>query len=232
MAESNMVIENISSPLSKAFAKAQGEFKVPTLNREAQIKKDGKLLYSTYYADIEECISCIKESLSKNELSFTQVIDKLGNEWVLKLILLHSGGERIESILPLNVNQTPQQLGGLLTYFKRYQISAFFGLAADYDDDGNEAEGKGNIYNPNPNKPNNNIQTKAAPKIDSGNYVVTFGNDTKGKMIKDLSENTLRNMNKYVNEELAKTPPPPNLADLFKFQTELKKFFKEMDLNL
>lgn len=144
--------QRIDSPLSKALALAQGEFKTPILNRTAKVLKDGRLLYETHYADLQECISCIKEPLSKNGLSFTQAIEFLHSPshnpthmWVLRLTLRHSSGETIDSALPLNVNQTPQQLGGSLTYFKRYQLSAFFGLAADFDDDGNAAEGKGNV---------------------------------------------------------------------------------------
>ncbi len=54
---------------------------------------------------------------------------------------MHESGESIETLLPLNVNQTNQQLGATLTYLKRYQLGAFFGLAADFDDDGNATEG-------------------------------------------------------------------------------------------
>lgn len=138
-----------SSKLAEAFAKAQGQFKTPRLNREATIKNaSGAVLYTTRYADIQECIDCIKKPLSDNGLSFVQTVEFLVSPkemWVLKLMLLHSSGDSVQSILPLNVTLSAQQLGGILTYYKRYQISAFFGLAADYDDDGNTAEGKGHI---------------------------------------------------------------------------------------
>jgi hypothetical protein len=140
---------NSTGKLAEAFAKAQGSFKTPTLNRSAKIKNaQGVSLYETHYADLEECISCIKKPLSENGLSWSQSIDFIHSPkelWVLKLELRHSSGEAINSILPLNINQSPQQLGGSLTYFKRYQLSAFFGLAADFDDDGNAAEDKGNV---------------------------------------------------------------------------------------
>ena len=54
--------------ISAALAKAQGKFKQPELNRKAEIKKDGKLLYETQYADLNQCIECVRESLSENEL--------------------------------------------------------------------------------------------------------------------------------------------------------------------
>lgn len=134
------------SNLAAAYAKAQGEFRTPSLNRTAVIKNaSGQVLYTTDYADIQECIDCIKEPLSKNGLSFTQTTQPIGGAWYLVLELMHASGETKRTLLPIDVNKPPQQLGGLLTYLKRYQISAFFGLAADFDDDGNAAEGKGNV---------------------------------------------------------------------------------------
>lgn len=156
------------SKLAEAFAKAQGQFRTPTLNRTAKIKNaQGTLLYETHYADLQECIDCIKKPLSDNGLSFVQAVEFVVHPkemWVLKLILRHGSGELMHSILPLNVAATPQQLGGSLTYFKRYQLSAFFGLAADFDDDGNAAEGKGNKVEGSPKDPKPPTPPPAQPK--------------------------------------------------------------------
>ncbi len=134
------------SQLATAYAKAQGQFRTPTLNRTAVIKNAaGQFLYETHYADIQECIDCIKKPLADNGLSFVQTTQPINGGWFLVLELLHASGESKRTLLPIDVNKPPQQLGGLLTYLKRYQISAFFGLAADFDDDGNAAEGKGNV---------------------------------------------------------------------------------------
>lgn len=169
-------IQHVPSKLAEAFAKAQGQFRTPKLNRTAKIKNSaGALLYETNYADLEECIDCIKKPLSENGLSFVQTIEFVLHPkemWVLKLILRHSGGELMHSILPLNVTSTPQQLGGSLTYFKRYQLSAFFGLAADFDDDGNAAEGKGNKVESDAkpeNKPPKQPQSNSRPQTQSTN---------------------------------------------------------------
>lgn len=134
------------SQLATAYAKAQGQFRTPTLNRTAVIKNAaGQFLYETHYADIQECIDCIKKPLADNGLSFVQTTQPINGGWFLVLELLHASGESKRTLLPIDVNKPPQQLGGLLTYLKRYQISAFFGLAADFDDDGNAAEGNGNV---------------------------------------------------------------------------------------
>lgn len=134
------------SQLATAYAKAQGQFRTPTLNRTAVIKNAaGQFLYETHYADIQECIDCIKKPLADNGLSFVQTTQPINGGWFLVLELLHASGESKKTLLPIDVNKPPQQLGGLLTYLKRYQISAFFGLAADFDDDGNAAGGNGNV---------------------------------------------------------------------------------------
>lgn len=129
---------NSIAKLATAFAKAQGKFRTPTMNRLAKIKNaQGTLLYENPYADLQECIDCVRGPLSENGLSFIQSTQERGGKWFLVLELIHESGETKETILPLNVNQANQQLGGTLTYLKRYQLSAFFGLAADADDDGN-----------------------------------------------------------------------------------------------
>jgi hypothetical protein len=156
-----------SSPqisLAEAFSKAQGQFRTPTLNRNAKIKNaQGVLLYETNYADLQECIDCVKKPLADNGLSFTQTIDFIHTPremWVLKLTIRHSGGEAIDSVLPL-------------TYFKRYQFTAFFGLAADFDDDGNAAENKGQIVDakggPKPRVATPSPKPSPAPASSSAN---------------------------------------------------------------
>lgn len=156
--------------IHKAFSKAQGQFKTPELNRTAEIKKEGKTLYTTSYADLQECINCVKQALADNGLSFTQTLELRHDSMWLVLTLRHESGESLESVFPISFQGSPQVVGGLLTYYKRYQISAFFGLAADFDDDGNAASDKGHTGDfkpkaqskpPSESKPK--TQTKAPP---------------------------------------------------------------------
>lgn len=156
--------------IAAALAKAQGKFRTPQLNRTAKVMKEGRLLYETHYADLQECIDCIKGPLAENGLSFVQITEDTGKDWFLVLRLFHESGQSLESVLPLNVNQTNQQLGGTMTYLKRYQISAFFGLAADFDDDGNSTNDNNVEFKsktPNPkHAPKGVITNKAIPPED------------------------------------------------------------------
>lgn len=143
--QSNVIaleVKSSNAKLNAAFAKAQGAFVQPEMNRTAEVKKEGRLLYTTHYADLHAIVESIRKALSENELSFTQAIAQRGNGWVLVLTLRHSSGEETESVMPLTFGSlTAQQIGSQLTYLKRYQVSAFFGIAADADDDGNGAVG-------------------------------------------------------------------------------------------
>lgn len=207
--------------ISEAFSKAQGQFKQPDLNRTAEIKKDGKLLYKTEYADLNQCIESVREALSVNGLSFTQTIELNENGWLLVLTMRHSSGESIKSFLPLNLNAPPQSIGGQLTYLKRYQMSAFFGLAADFDDDGNATE-KDNLESANfGNKP----QKPAVPKpnIDPKDFIMPIGKDTTGRKLSSLSLETLTDISRYVEAELKKENKTETLNQLLLIKANVLK---------
>lgn len=207
--------------ISEAFSKAQGQFKQPDLNRTAEIKKDGKLLYKTEYADLNQCIESVREALSVNGLSFTQTIELNENGWLLVLTMRHSSGESIKSFLPLNLNAPPQSIGGQLTYLKRYQMSAFFGLAADFDDDGNATE-KDNLESANfGNKPQKTAAPK--PKIDPKDFIMPFGKTTNGKKLGSLSLETLTDVLGYVEGELKKENDTKTLNQLLEIKSNVQQ---------
>ncbi len=161
----NVKLDTPPKNLFQAFARAQGKFRTPNLNRTARVEKEGRLLYESHYADIQEIIDCIRVPLMENGLSFFQLAELQDKSWYLVLELAHESGEVKRSSLPLNVNQTNQQLGGTLTYLKRYQLSAFFGLAADFDDDGNATEGNQVSFSDGPKKNQSQPRTPVVQKL-------------------------------------------------------------------
>jgi len=57
---------------------------------------------------------------------------------------MHESGETITSSFDISNylnNTNPQDAGGVITYFKRYSLSAILGLASEEDDDANAAIG-------------------------------------------------------------------------------------------
>lgn len=137
------VDRKVTPKLNAALAKAQAEFVQPDKNKTVKVNsKEGRFLYETKYADLKNVIEAFRGPLTKNGLSFTHKLEPAEPKgWDLVLVLRHESGEYDESRMPINLDQPPQQVGSQLTYLKRYQVAAYFGIAADDDDDANGAHG-------------------------------------------------------------------------------------------
>lgn len=120
--------------LASALSKAQGEFD--------HAKKDvNNAFFKSKYADLASCIDAARVQLSKHGLSVVQVTSMDNGSMMLETRLLHSSGQWIGGIYPINpVKNDPQGLGSAITYARRYCFCAITGIASD-DDDGNAASG-------------------------------------------------------------------------------------------
>lgn len=124
---------NAGSPLAAALSKAQGQIK--------GAKKDAdNPFFKSKYADLASTWDACREALSANELAITQVPDMIDGILHLRTTLHHSSGETISGtmIMQLSDKANAQQLGSLITYYRRYALSAIVGIAPE-DDDGNSA---------------------------------------------------------------------------------------------
>lgn len=124
--------------LFAALAEAQGEFLPLGKDSEAEVKnKEGKYLYTFTYCPLDGVIAATRPALVKHKLALVQLPN--GNE--LLTVLAH-GPARIESRCYLSEWSTPQQFGGVLTYFKRYAMLSILAVfPAGEDDDANQAQG-------------------------------------------------------------------------------------------
>jgi len=122
--------------LSTALAKAQGEF--PPIPRTAEVKTAS---YSFRYAPLDAILGAVRPVLSQNGLALVQLLDRdLDGRPMLRTELRHAEGAQIGAGFPLpKIPDTPQQLGSLLTYLRRYAIVAILGIAPDEDDDAQTA---------------------------------------------------------------------------------------------
>lgn len=105
--------------------------------RVQAVKKDGvNPHFKNKYATLTQIISEVKPILSELGIVLLQPIrdGQVGTT-------LATGGESIESYLPLPTNLNPQQIGSAITYFRRYTLSSLLALEVE-DDDGNEASKK------------------------------------------------------------------------------------------
>ena len=137
--------------ISKAMAKFQAEVKQP-------FKDANNPFFKSKYVPLESVVESITSIAPKHGISFVQWASNDENGRVgVSTMIMHTSGEYIE-FDPVYMNadkNTAQGAGALISYLKRYSLSAVFGITSDQDDDGNHASG-------NTNKPKQ--QSKAKPE--------------------------------------------------------------------
>ena len=125
------------SELSKALAKFQSNVKQP-------LKDKDNPFFRSKYVPLENVVEAITQEAPNHGLSFVQwaLNDEQGRVGVATM-LMHESGEWIEfdSVHMKADKETAQGAGALITYLKRYSLSAVFGITSDQDDDGNSASG-------------------------------------------------------------------------------------------
>lgn len=131
--------ENNPMPaLYAALARAQAKFQPIVKNREVQItmKSGGKFKFR--YADLEEIRAKTNPALTAEGLSIIQPVmsdPASGATWI-ETRLAHAEGGHIESRLDIKPAATfgdPKEFGAMVTYLRRYAVSALLGVAADDD---------------------------------------------------------------------------------------------------
>lgn len=130
--------ENINE-LAAALAQAQGEFTAAERAHVAKVqsKKGEGSSYSYNYADLAAYLDVCREPLAKHGLAFIQSPKVNGVQVAVTTLLVHSSGQYWESD-PLEMTAAdpgPQTIGSILTYCRRYSLSASIGMASEADDD-------------------------------------------------------------------------------------------------
>ncbi len=126
--------ENINE-LAGALSKAQGVM-------ANAIKDSSNPFFKSKYADLTSVIEAIKEPLSTNGLSYSQIIDSENGEIFVETILMHTSGQYLSSKFKLKLSKDDMQgMGSAITYARRYALQSISGLSAE-DDDGESAVGR------------------------------------------------------------------------------------------
>lgn len=135
--------ENINE-LAIALSKAQAAMQ--------PIYKDKKVAFKDVkytYADLPSVLDACRKPLSDNGLAIVQTMEPNGTLWVLSTMLIHSSGQWMKSMLPINVNAASSALGSSISYMRRYALCAMISISPE-DDDGQEANKE---YERNINRP-------------------------------------------------------------------------------
>jgi hypothetical protein len=125
--------------LATALAKAQAELPIAGKDREANIKSEKGASYKYSYATLAACWAAWQQAGPKHGLALIQKLLPNGSVYKLETKLVHTSGQWIRSELRISGGATPQALGGLITYMRRYSMCALVGIVQD-DDDAAEAE--------------------------------------------------------------------------------------------
>ena len=120
--------------LNAAIAKAQGEFPPIPKNQTANAGT-----YSYDYADLASILGLVRPVLSKHGLALIQRLENpSGGGPSIRTELRHADGGVIAASFPLGEWKTPQQLGSMVTYIRRYATVSMLGIATEEDDDGRQ----------------------------------------------------------------------------------------------
>jgi len=127
--------------LAAALAAAQAA--MPPVHKDKTAKVTSKRTGQTFsyaYADLASILSVVRPVLGAHGLALTQRTQIRGNALIVITELRHSSGEVIDCEYPVGpIDQSHQDMGGALTYARRYALCGLVGIAADEDDDGASA---------------------------------------------------------------------------------------------
>jgi hypothetical protein len=124
--------------LAGALAKAQEAMPPIPRNRKVVVKLASGGSYDFMYAPLDTILDACRPVLGKNGLSLSQLLSSDDKGMTLITVLLHSSGQwlRCWTRLP-STPIKPQELGGVITYMRRYAVQCILGVAAEDDDDAN-----------------------------------------------------------------------------------------------
>lgn len=141
-----MIFSESNKEIAPALAKAWGELENPKHNAKVSVKTKNGGSYTFEYTDLGGILDEAKRVYKENGISILQnasTKELNGNLMItVETMFLHSSGEWVKSEplqMPSSTNM--QDMGGQVTYMKRYSLSAMLGLATEKDDDANGASG-------------------------------------------------------------------------------------------
>lgn len=123
--------------LAKALVKFQSVVPVIPKNQTAKIPMKAGGSYSYKYADLADIWEAIRKPLKECGLAVTQMLGELNGDDVIYTKIWHESGEVEEKPFRIPTNgKTPQEVGSVVTYYKRYALGAALGISTEEDDDG------------------------------------------------------------------------------------------------
>lgn len=134
--------ENIAE-LAAALATAQGKL-------EFAVKDSQNPHFKNTYASLSSVLDAIRPVFSECGLSVSQDPVSEGDMVGVATTLMHKSGQWKRGVLMCKPGKSgPQEIGSIITYFRRYGLSAVAGITQD-DEDGETAHGRPTQQQVNP----------------------------------------------------------------------------------
>lgn len=193
-----MIFSESNKSISKALVTAWGSIETPKHNTNVTVKTKTGGSYEFSYTDLEGIFDALKIVYKENGIAVLQTPKTFFQDGNLVLsvetMLLHESGEWVKSE-PLSVlaSNNMQDLGGQITYMKRYSLSAISGISTEKDDDANGVSGNQVEYKKQPNK-RSEAQVKRLFAIAK----------SKGISVEDVKRALMKDYNKTQAEDLTK----------------------------
>lgn len=121
--------------LAAALAKAQGQM-------GAAVKDSANPFFKSKYADLASVWDACRKPLADNELCVIQAPHSQGCTVSVETMLAHSSGQWLRETLTATAkDESPQAVGSIVTYLRRYGLQSIVGVAPE-DDDAEAAQGR------------------------------------------------------------------------------------------
>lgn len=128
--QSDFQIIGDASALFTALASAQSKFKAIPETKTVTVSTRQGRSYSYQYADLSSIIDIVRPALNREKIYLSQTVSK-GR---VQTILAGHDAVLVFSTQFANNDISPQEQGSVLTYYKRYSLSAALGVASGGED--------------------------------------------------------------------------------------------------
>lgn len=170
------------------------EVEVPIKDKQNPGQYKGKYRYR--YATLPGILNHIRDALVDNGIWYTQ-FTRAG---FMITRLLHKSGQWMDTgDVPLpDIKGTPQDIGAIISFFKRYSLIAAMGLASDDDNDG-ESNSEVSFSAHGRRAPTNAEPEVEEPPMGWGDFtrglITTIGDKATGAELDDLRDANKRYIN-------------------------------------
>lgn len=114
---------------------ALGKLQEPTKAGKADVRSQ-RGAYSYTYLTLPDLLTAVRGVFAEHHLAVMQEAERIDRLIVVRTMILHKSGHVwVSPPLSLPSGGTPQEMGGALTYARRYQLATMVGLAGAEDND-------------------------------------------------------------------------------------------------